>query len=134
MVWFGNLSPSFNLPPPCRILPPPFRIINGGGRFPNHTTMQGHLKINVDLFSVLHSCIKAIFFSLKFSKTNLFSRYTVRGLKLCSECCFYYFQTIIVFQHWMKNCWRSLNFANFFITDVSSRKIKNSGFLKLHYR
>ena len=59
MVWFGNLALPFNQPPPFRILPPPFRIpngggrINGGGRFPNHTTMQGHLKINVDLFSAL---------------------------------------------------------------------------------
>jgi len=53
------LAPQFNQPPPFRILPPPFRIlngggrINGGGRFPNHTTMQGHLKINIDLFSAL---------------------------------------------------------------------------------
>jgi hypothetical protein len=45
LVWFGNLAPPFNLPPPFRILPPPFRILNGGGRFPNHTTMQGHLKM-----------------------------------------------------------------------------------------
>jgi hypothetical protein len=40
LVWFGNLAPPFNQPPPFRILPPPFRIpngggrINGGGRFP----------------------------------------------------------------------------------------------------
>jgi hypothetical protein len=27
--------------------------LNGGARFPNHTTMQGHLKINIDLFSAL---------------------------------------------------------------------------------
>jgi hypothetical protein len=29
VVWFGNLSPPF-------ILPPPFRILNGGGRIPNN--------------------------------------------------------------------------------------------------
>ncbi len=52
LVWFGNLAPPFNLPPPFRILNGGGRI-NGEGRFPNHTTIQGHLKINVDLFSAL---------------------------------------------------------------------------------
>ncbi len=52
MVWFGNLAPPVNLPPPFRILNGGGRI-NGGGRFPNHTTLQGDLKINVDLFSAL---------------------------------------------------------------------------------
>jgi hypothetical protein len=38
VVWYGNLPPPFNLPPP-----PPFRILNGGvrlnggARFPNQT-------------------------------------------------------------------------------------------------
>ncbi len=52
LVWFGNLAPPFNLPPPFRILNGGGRI-NGGGKFPNHTTKQRHLKINVNLFSAL---------------------------------------------------------------------------------
>jgi hypothetical protein len=49
-------------------------------------------------------------------QTNRCKPHPVRDIKLLSEPCFYYLQPIIVSQRRMKNCWRYLNFADFFGT------------------
>ncbi len=46
-------------------------------------------------------------------QTNRCRPHPVRGIKLFSEPCFYYLQTIIDSQHRTTNCWRYLNFADF---------------------
>ena len=48
-------------------------------------------------------------------QTNRYKPNPVRGIKLHGEPCFYYLQTIIVSQRRTKNCWRYLNFADFFL-------------------
>jgi hypothetical protein len=49
-------------------------------------------------------------------QTNRCKPHPVRGIKQLSEPCSYYLQIIIVSQRRMKNCWRYLNFADFFRT------------------
>ncbi len=49
-------------------------------------------------------------------QTNWCQPHPVRGIKQLSEPCFYDLQTRIVSQRRTKNCWRYLNFADFFKT------------------
>ncbi len=92
-----------------------------------------------------HSIGLALSYSRCDFQTNRCKPHPVRGIKQLSEPCFYYLQTIIVSQSRMKNCWRYLNFADFFRTRgggqhslvvccITSFFYRLADFLKLHYR
>ena len=61
-----------------------------------------------------HSIGLALSYSRCDFQTNRCKPHPVRGIKQLSDPCFYYLQTIIVSQRRKKNCWRYLNFADFF--------------------
>jgi hypothetical protein len=61
-----------------------------------------------------HSISLALSYSRCDFQTNRGKYQPVRAIKQLSEPYFYYLQTIIVSQRRKKNCWRYLNFADFF--------------------